>query len=481
MREERPFELHISQRLDELWCKLGISADSRANEMERLAKSLERAYHRFVDSVEAHATETEAQIKEIQHKHIQSMRAFGYTPSEITEAVIDPIEQPLLQRLEHVRSSYEGFQKACADRITEMENLLAANRELYDALGVPESERGEFAELGDTDLTRERMARIRKNIEVLKTEKAKRMEKVAQLKEKIIAFSTELGVPVECDVSLVVKECVVTESAIASLEECCRNLEKLRAERVREISRMAVSITHLWNLLGVREDERQQFLARHSTLGLDVVESCRNEIERLTKVRDANIDTLIEAEILELKELWEYLNVPPAERMPITDDMLERFDQMEEEILKWKQYAMENHEILEQINAREQIIRCYEVIRRTEKTRLLSKTHESALRVSMEEKARKEYRFNLPKIERKLEKLLLDYKARNNNDFIWGGEPYIKRITRLRRKKGLNNSASKFNCSDFQNKSAQVRRAKSPAADTRHRCILFTNKTPMRK
>ena len=481
MWEERNFDLRLSPKLNDLWLKLGISENDREKETEKLEESLNRAYNQFVASVEKQISDTESQIIEIKHKHVQSMTAFGYNSSEIAEAVTDVSDQPLLVQLSHVKANYEAFQKTCAERITEMEQLLTENNILFDALGIPISERGEFAELGDTDLTRERMTRIKKNIESLKAEKSKRMEKVSVLKESIINFSTELGIPVECDISLLVKECVVTDEAIASLQSCCVNLQKMRAERVREVSKMAVSITHLWNLLGVREDQRQSFLAKHSTLGPEVIQSCQNELERLTKVRNANIDTLIDAEIVELKELWEYLNVPLEQRMALEDDMLERFDEMEEEILKWKQYAMENHEILDAINAREQIIRNYEVIRRSERIRMSTKTRESAIRVSMEEKARKEFRFNLPKIERRLEKLLLEYRAQNNCEFVWGDEPYLRRMIRMRKKTGVNNSAAKFNRLAFQEKPVQVRRAKSPAPDTRQKCPRSGNKSPARK
>jgi hypothetical protein len=45
-----------------------------------------------------------------------------------------------------------------------------------------------------------------------------------------------------------------------------------------------------------------------------------------------------------------------------------------------------------------------------------------------EEKARRQYRKVLPKVEKKLLQLLTEYRAANERDFEWDGRPYVERL-----------------------------------------------------
>lgn len=487
MYQNEMFELFISPRLEELWRKLGADKDERHSEVQTLAKILTTQYNNYIQSVEQRCNDTQNKIKEIIHKHKQSMKAFGYTQQEINESVNYSQQLPLNQQLIQAKAGYESFQKICQERITKMETILSEIKKYFEDFGIEPANQGEFSELGDSDLTRERLQRMQQQLEKLKVEKLKRVDRVIKLKEAISSLASELSITVEEDIIHFMTQSIVTKSSIESLEECCNHLKQIRADRVEQISQMAVEITHLWDLLDIDDNYRNQFLARHSTLGADVIASCNAEINRLTDLRDQNLNRLIVSQRKEVVDLWNSLHVPQDERLEIAqdDDIKTEFDLLEAEILRLKRYSVEHHDLLESIIEREKIIREYEEskVAVSDPNRLTSRSHAQAKQLMREEKARKQFKTTLPKIERKLYQMLREYKKTNGINFLWDGRPYIELLSHIER--GLDNSAAHANRAQSPrripgivsqtSKTLPNRRAKSPRIPNEHRKYMSVN------
>ncbi|KAH0791790.1 Microtubule associated protein (MAP65/ASE1 family) [Histomonas meleagridis] len=433
MEKNELFELHIVPQLIELWKTFGLNKDERDSEKQVLNNLLIQEYQKYVESIKTKCKNMQNEITNVLQNYESAMKSYGYSKEEINEALKAASSTlPLRQQLQIANSKYDAFLKSCQERKDKMQFLMNELNKVFTALGIPKEERGEFSELGETDFTLERQARMQKKLNELQTEKQKRIDIVQKLKGQITSLASELSLTIEEDITTFLGKCVVTKQAIQSLKDCAKRLQSIREERVASISQMAVEINHLWDLLEISEEERNHFIARHSTLGIDVINSCQAEIKRLSAQKEEKLQTLIVIQRKELNELYETLHIPIEERNVIkkTNDISDEFSQTEKEILRLKSIYIEFHDIIEVINQREEILRNWNEckVASSDPNRLMSRTHEGAKRLMKEAKARTDYKTVLPKIERKLFSMLKEHKQKTGKDFMWDGELYIKKL-----------------------------------------------------
>ena len=446
MSDENLIEIKISPQLSDMWTKLGLGKDEREMEFNALKKLLLNQYHIYIQTIQSRVQVTRDEVTEMSTKLADLMRAYGQSKEDIDQSTVIPSDIPLLQQLRFLKANYETFQHNSKDRISKMESTINVINQYFDVLEYPTESRGEFASLGNTDFTRERMKRLSLKLEELKIEKQRRIDHIARLKEKINDLAVELSISGEDDITQILCLNSLSTSAIQSVENCLKRLQKLRADRVEMISQFAVEITHLWDALQVPQHERDIFLAQHSTLGSDVIQSCEEEIKHLIEIRDSQKKDLLASQRQELNALWDSLHVPHELR--ILPEGNEIFGVIEQEIIKLKQFCVENHDLIETINKREKLISDYEECMNAsnDPQRLTVRTHECAKKLLNDEKIRKQYKTQLPKIDQKLIKMLRLYKKKKGEDFYWDGKPYISRLSSsVLRNEGIDNIARNAN------------------------------------
>jgi SMC interacting uncharacterized protein involved in chromosome segregation len=313
--------------------------------------------------------------------------------------------------------------------------------ELFDALGTDASERGEFNEVGDSDFTRERIERFGAKIAVLHREKEERLTRIAVIKSDISTLLTDLNtVPQGHDREVLTTESVSTEQ-IAKLNSLKEKLEHRKSERISQISALAVAITHLWDLLSIDESERMEFLRSHSSLGGDVVESCEAEVARLSGLRDKKLPELISAHRDQVTGLWEAMHIAAESRQQFVPQIgdgpaqanVKEFDFLQVEIIRLKNLVVELHPIIQMINQREEIVCEYTetLSSASDRNRLMSRGRGCAQQRMRAEKARRRYQVALPKLEKKLSSLLIEYRTKKGTDFEWDGKPYLERLAHV--------------------------------------------------
>lgn len=429
------FELHITPDLIRLWKRYGLNKDERECEKQSLNNLLAQRYLEYIESIKEKCRSTEEEIESMYIKCAESMKSYGYSQDEIEETLKRDMSVSLRQQLQSAKEKYDEFCRSCQDRKDKMVYLMNELDKSFNALGIDKNERGEFAELGETDFTLERISRMQEKLHELQIEKQKRIEIVQKLKEKITSLACELSLTVEEDITTYLRKCVVTESSIQSLRECKRRLKNIREERVKSISKMAIEIYHLWDLLEVGEEERNRFLRRHSTLGIDVINSCQSEIKRLSASKEEKLQSLIDSQREELNSLWEFLHIPKKDRVVIQQmkNKNEEFSQIEKEILKMKEIKLEFYDILTLIHQREEILKNWNECKNasSDPNRLISRTHEGAKRLMREAQSRTDYKTTLPKLEKKLLATLIEHKNSSGKDFMWDGEPYINKLSHV--------------------------------------------------
>lgn len=442
------FEIKIIPTVYTLWNELGIPETQRTEEIKALNESFHKMYIEFVSHLSNKCEEARNEINEIHAKHKQAMKAYGISDEDI-EAIFSSNEYKLqtnnlLNQLDIAKKLYETFKLEIHERVSKIENLIHISNELFDILNIKQKERGEFSALGETDFTRERIDRFKAKIDELTKIKNERKQKEKSLKDGINSLLKELNTTLKETMDReTMNSTLLSEEQLEKLHNLKIKFDKKKEQRVLEISEMAVTITHLWDLLKIADKERSKFLASHSTLGDDVVMSCHEEISKLSALRDQKLPELIAEQRQEVVALWDTLHIAvesrprfsdsDAENLSESERNVQEFKFLESEIIRLKKISVECHGILDSINQREDIINDYnEVLEATaDPHRLMSRGRGYAQQLMKEEKARRRYKVSLPRIEKKLYVQLVEYKAKNQIDFEWDGKPYIENLAHI--------------------------------------------------
>ncbi|OHS96327.1 hypothetical protein TRFO_09956 [Tritrichomonas foetus] len=438
------FEIKIIPEVISLWDQLGISKDQRDQEIDTLTDSFRLLYNEFVSHLTESCQETREQITDYQLKHRQAMKAYGIPEDVINKQINEIQPKNLLKQLELTRQAYESFKLEISERVQKIENLIHMANELFDLFETNEEDRGEFSSLGEVDFTRERIDRFRAKIGELTEKKNIRQQKADKMKESINQLLFEMNTKLTDEDSETLSSVLLSDQQLERLNDLRVRYEKKKIQRVIEISELAVTITHLWDLLNIPDKERSEFLSSHSTLGDDVVASCHEEIEKLSKLRDQKLPELIAEQRQEVIDLWNLLHVA-VESCPRFEDHIEgseteseknvrEFKFLESEIIRLKKISVECHSLLESVNQREDIVNEYnEMLEATsDPHRLMSRGRGCAQQLMKEEKARRRFKITLPKLEKKLYEQLLQYKSKNGIDFEWDGKPYIEKLSHIK-------------------------------------------------
>ena len=190
---EAPFEVRVSETMQALWNELGLDDEAQKVEFGELQQAFQQVYQQFVDKLSTRCKETRSEIEHVQSIHKQAMKAYGLSESDISDALPAIESANLLEQLETAKQAYQNFKMTCSDRIQKLEGLAHTANDMFDALGVPAEERGEYAEVGDIDYSRARIERFRKRIQELKSDVEERTREVRAAKTTINNLVTELN------------------------------------------------------------------------------------------------------------------------------------------------------------------------------------------------------------------------------------------------------------------------------------------------
>jgi hypothetical protein len=430
------FELKIVPEVQMLWDELGLDDGERSNATDSLSKDLAQICLNFHTSLVSRCAEVRRDISAVKDKHRRALRAFGVSDSDIARQISSIGPTNLIGQLLDAKQSLHDFEREISERVQTLEGLAEVASELFDALGVPFDERGEFGAVGDSDLTSERVERFRVEVARLQCEREERLTKRALVTSDVSVLLTDLDSIAQGDDLAVLNSESVSPDQIDKLCALRDRLEKRISERVSEVSALAVAITQLWDLLAVDENERLAFLRSHTSLGDDVLASCQEEIARLTELRDERLPELIAAQRAEVRELWELMHIAMPQGVPGTRNELQEFGLLQQEIIRLKTLLVECRPIMEAVQRREEILQEYNEMmsQMQDSNRLTSRGRGGAQQRMREEKARRRYYVSLPKLEKKLYQLLADYRSKTGTEFEWDGKPYLESLARTQGK-----------------------------------------------
>jgi hypothetical protein len=254
-----------------------------------------------------------------------------------------------------------------------------------------------------------------------------RQDAILNANKEIAIFSAELEVEIPNAIVNIFATNSLNHSSISEVTEYSQRLQTLREERIEQISGMAAEIMKLWCVLGVDPQHQQEFLQAHSTVSTSVVEACMKEIQRLNELQAERLPLLIKDQVLQIRQYRSTLHILGSERQN-EGELREIFETNKEEL---KNLAALHHKMepfLELIQQREQML--LEV--QTQKPEQPKITGKKSERVDPKEEQRKRrLKALLPRLERKLMTMLIEFREVNGFDLEWDNEPYIGTLSHV--------------------------------------------------
>jgi hypothetical protein len=403
--------------IEALWSKIGLTSDEKTQEKETIDERITLIFTSCLSDLRNKCSELESEIAKVTQLHISILETFGDTDSAIQSLRQEPPSsaRPLRECLRIATEAYNRDKTRYGKLLERVELLKSEAQKLFDVLEIPESDRGEWATL-DVKFTTEKLHSLETLVNSMTTDYKLRQEAILNANKLIATLSAELELEIPNHVVNIFATNTLSHASITHITEYAQELQTLKDMRVDQITRMATEITRLWCLLDVGEDARQNFLQAHSTLSAAVIESCAKEIESLVGLRAQMLPTLIREQDERIEWFLSTLHVirPRAER---GEDLQATFDRNEEELKDLTELHRKMEPFLEMIGQREAV---------------LLELQNAAKGDPKDEQRKRRMRALLPRLEKKLYLMLVEFREVNGRDLEWEAESYINGLAHIR-------------------------------------------------
>ncbi|OHT00609.1 hypothetical protein TRFO_32728 [Tritrichomonas foetus] len=421
LSEQKNVQEHLS--LEELWDQLNFTDQQKQDEQIRLENLMKQEKVNVINSVYQRRDALRKEIQEIKQNHIRVLTALGKSNEEKEKVNDHGNEGTLIQRLEDVKAFYDEIEPLFIVRVKLFQDMFNKITELYDTIGYGQNDRGEFVEFQTSDLTAQKENVFLQQIKELEEELKERKEYIEDLHTKIKNILEELGEEVSPAINDIIQSKQVTTTAHETILEYYEGLTSTKEYRAKKISELALEITHCWDLLRTPDAERKSFIDSHSKLSLDNIKSLEQEIERLHSLIEENLSEMlvdIKKEISEICTSMHYTQEQIDQQLVELGDEKETFYFLAKSLIELKKLHAATLHVIQMIQQREDIVKEYESI------------DQSKISPTQLDKIKRKYKCTLPRVEKKLLMMLIEYNEFYSRPFTWDGEIYADKLSSIK-------------------------------------------------
>lgn len=274
----------------------------------------------------------------------------------------------------------------------------------------------------------------------------RRVETIKELSEHIINLWAELGTPQAQQDSNIIKyyrdqpeQLGLHEEDIMRLRSRRDKLSKEKENRERHLQELKLTVTELWDKLGIDEGDRKAFLNSNRGVGVRQINEFEDELARLHDLKRKNLHLFVEDTRYKLQELWdglyfseeEMLDFTPAFSDVYSDALLEAHEQ---EIKRLEALKEQRAPMLTLIDRHRELIKEREDLASASQdaSRLMMRGQKGEkrdpTRLLREEKMRKRIAKELPKLTIELRKALEKFADEYGRPFMVHGESYLDEL-----------------------------------------------------
>ncbi|OHT06963.1 hypothetical protein TRFO_24834 [Tritrichomonas foetus] len=501
---QKYIKFEISPNLDRFWKIIGFSDKEREIEKNRLSDILTNSYEKFVKDVSVDVQHLFDEVVEIQNEFRRLVHKYGDTKENL------PItnDLPLLKQLEINKNALDNLKSKYEKREEEFEESHSQIIHFFNILGIPEEGRGDYNEIGDSDLTKERLQMFQQRLSSLKNEAEKRTILLNNLNDSLQSLSDELFEELPAEISQIFENEKYDNESLSILDEYHDYLINLKIERTEKINKLNKRITYLYNILAI--DPLDQINVP-TALSADTIDELQSEVDFLESNMKSRLPSVVKKLNEAISKLCDVLEIPMKKR-PIykyekDEDLETSVVYLKGEFEKLTQRHNKMKPIIDLIYERDAL---YDIINMpamvasknsaptkttptkaapsktspTKNTSSKNSSMNSTQNISGQFKEKKMARIELAKLEVNLYKLLMEYRNENGHDFEYGGVIVINTIDTKKYPNeivdGKNLLKKKIeSASATMNQIAGKQKAQTPTKPKAARSMLY--RTPQRK
>lgn len=420
--------------LHSIWISIGLDQNEIEYEKSRLEQDISSVFTNFVNSTSNKLHLMEQEIEQTLNSHAKLLQAFHHNEDEVEAILHYQFEGTLKKKLQTVKENYDKFYVKCEKQIMTFKSIQSQLDEMFGRLGI--INKGEFAEIGDEDYSMERLTMYQKKLKEMKTEIQSRSEAMKEKKKAANELLEQLGEDFPTDILLIFDSDLITDESFKEVNNFIRGMEAEKEKRIKVMSVIANEIMRLWELLEVKQSVRQKFLHAHSTLSHDEIESCQQELDRLRSIRNEKLPELILSQKKLIQSYYDYLQIAEIEIPQFDESDPERaFKLYEDVIIRLEAEKKKCSQYIDLILKREEYLNELDGVNKdADKFAKLQAKGKSVdmKKLNKNEQARRRIKSILPRLEKSLLLLLIEYKEDNDgNEFLWRGEPYIQNLQHI--------------------------------------------------
>ncbi|KAK0088110.1 hypothetical protein PV326_004941 [Microctonus aethiopoides] len=338
--------------------------------------------------------------------------------------------EPLVILEGKLKNHFNDLEQIKEERLTEAKRLLQKEQLLCKSLGMKP------VGINNSLPTEEEL----ENFNLYLTEKEDEFrtlkESFKNTRESVIKMMAEMSYTPKYDFERVVcndhEDFIFSSTNMAKLQELHDRIKDELENMKETANNKRHELINLWRYLDISEEDYREFLEKHSGFDALTIAALNDEIAKCKGIRMENIARFVKKLREDLISWWDICKFSKIQRdafRPMryetcTEDILTLH---ELELARVQKFYYENSAIYDLLNKREEMWdQMKELQRRAEDP---DRFHNRGGQLLAEEKMRKYFNKNLPKIEIELQNLIMDYETKHGVPFTINGltlEEYIK-------------------------------------------------------
>lgn len=408
--------------LDDLWDQLNLTPEQKQRERNKLQNRIKQETETIIAKEFNLKNELLNEISDIKEKQVKFLKALGKSQKEIDEVNKLGIRGTIIQRLNEVKSSYDQILPLYIVRVKLLSDLWNRINNYFDKIGYDASNREEFANFDNNDLSPDKEKIYNQKLNSLEEEYEERVKSIEDLESRIRNISAETKEEISPTIDQLLKSKSVNTVSYTTILDYYEDFSSLRDERAKHVSVLALEITHCWELLKVPEEERKKFIESHSELSIPNIKELEDKSIELHSQIESNITEMLEEirkEILDVCQFLHFTQEQIDEQLVDQEDEKTTFYSFEKKLIELKKLSSSSQSIIQMIQQREDLIQQYKSIDE-------SKNDPS------NEKIKRRYKTVLPRLEKKLLIELIKFKEIHSSPFTWDGKIYEDELNNVK-------------------------------------------------
>lgn len=438
-------EIKIESQLENLWHKIGLEGNEIELQYEDLNRRVQELCKNYLQENFDRVQELTQEAEDAENAVRLHIKRFNL---EDNDDFIDE-NLPLLYRIQNARDKLEMLREDTQEQEEAYLQKYNSIKKCFEILEMGPDEQGEYAEEGD-DFSLDKIDRMSEFLIDLENEIDERQPKMDELCDELTEIHEDLQIEEfvrpetlgnPTFVRLQKERDTLLEHLDSNREEAVELLRSIHSiERVLKIKLTTVNAAASSNS-GIQSENPNSNL---QVCGDEVIEQLTERLQQLEKEKEKRIPEFVEASKNKLLELWGELHIP----LPSASDFPFIHPQappnkrtlvaIESELRRIENLKAHIEPMLDLIAAREEIMGHYNKMMshgNIETSRnLTSRRGSVASALLEEERIRKKYQNELPKIHSKLIPMLQEYQQTFGEPFLWDGEDLLQEVMELHKK-----------------------------------------------